>query len=583
LGVAGALVAGLVIAPLGGTASAAGSSDPSFYPVSADAVKAAAGPDAARHAVVARTSSQRIAAKAAVAKKTQILQVVKGIGATGEDGVSVAAGPKQTVQAAGGTIRVIAKNTGAQVKKGQKSASKFFRLGGGVLVTQPTVVYDPVGKRFIAVGITKDGGDVGLAMRISKGTAAAPLTNKKWHATVAFGSNAASDPNGDVDEWNPKIGVSSDKIVVTTAADDPTNATIANRLFFFPKAAYYKGNEPGAWAADVDSTYDGLAPAVNSSKQSNAFVAIPDTDDVTVTTYTGAAKSNAPGFSKNVVYPSTSMAAPPNVVQTGGATLDLGGLEFSGVAWRSNKLYAAATVNIGGNAGIRVFGINTGAGVSLNSDSKNLLAGNDDWFDPDLAIDGGGNVIVTAQNEGSTANAGPSVGVFVRKSNSDWITAARYVDKSDGPVAGGTIDWWNSTGAAADPTSPWDVWVSGSVGPDQTTVARVSIAKNKATIKASSTKVKKGSKVTFTVKLTRPDSKDTIKGLPVALQKSPKSKNKFKTVKSGKTSAKGTARWKLSVKSATKYRTLGKAKKQNGGAGTVFDKVTSKPVTVNLK
>jgi hypothetical protein len=157
-------------------------------------------------------------------------------------------------------------------------------------------------------------------------------------------------------------------------------------------------------------------------------------------------------------------------------------------------------------------------------------------------------------------------------------TSAGAVTESGNP-----IDWWNSTGAAVDPTSPWDVWVAGSVGPDGTSVARVSLAKNKATIKASATKVKKGSKVTFTVKLTRPDSKDTIKGLPVALQKSPKSKNKFKTVKSGKTSAKGTAKWKLSVKSATKYRTLGKAKKQNGGAGTVFDKVTSKPVTVNLK
>jgi hypothetical protein len=126
------------------------------------------------------------------------------------------------------------------------------------------------------------------------------------------------------------------------------------------------------------------------------------------------------------------------------------------------------------------------------------------------------------------------------------------------------------------------VWISGSVGPASTDIARVSLAKNKATIKASDTKVNKGAKVTFTAKLSRPDSKDTIKGLPVALQRSPKASSNFSTIKSGSTSAKGTAKWTLRVKKATKYRTLGKPVKQVDGAGRAIDKVTSKPVTVNL-
>jgi hypothetical protein len=593
LGVAGALVAGLVIAPLGGTASAAGSSDPSFYPVSADAVKAAAGPDAARHAVVARTSSQRIAAKAAVAKKTQILQVVDGIANSGSTGVSVATGPKQTVEAAGGTIRVVTKSTGVQANKGKKSASAFFGLGGAFVVSQPTVVYDPVGKRFIVVAVTDEGGDIGLAMRVSKGTVAAPLTNKKWHDSVVFG-DSDSEPTLDTEdivEWNPKIGVTSDKIVVTAAADDPNNATVANRIFFLPKSPYYNGNTPDPWAANLSSTYDGQQPAVNASKQANAFVAIPSDNvmpdgegEFTVTVYTGNAKDEKPGFNKNVVFPRNPLVAPPVVSQTGGDDLDLGGLEFSGASWRANKLYTTLTVASGGRAAVSVFGVNTAGGVTLSS-QKTLSNVNKDWFDPDVAIDGNGNVLVAAQDEGTVD--GPSLAVFARKSNGTWLNKGKpsMVATSAGAVneSGNPIDWWNSTGAAVDPTSPWDVWVAGSVGPDGTSVARVSLAKNKATIKASATKVKKGSKVTFTVKLTRPDSKDTIKGLPVALQKSPKSKNKFKTVKSGKTSAKGTAKWKLSVKSATKYRTLGKAKKQKNGAGTVFDQVTSKSVTVNLK
>ncbi len=150
-------------------------------------------------------------------------------------------------------------------------------------------------------------------------------------------------------------------------------------------------------------------------------------------------------------------------------------------------------------------------------------------------------------------------------------------------------DWWNSTGAAWDPTSPWDVWIAGSVGNGgvgnglSTSVARVSLAKNKASIKASSTRVRKGSKVTFTVKLARPDSKNTIRGLPVALQRAPRSGGSFSTIKSGKTAANGTARWKVKVTKATRYRTLGKAVKQQNGAGRVVAKVTSRPVTITLR
>ncbi|MFL6183089.1 MAG: hypothetical protein ACJ73J_12375, partial [Actinomycetes bacterium] len=128
LGVAGALVAGLVIAPMG-VSSAGGSDGPTFHRVSADAVSSAARVGTARKAQAERTASSRAVAKTAVAKKTQILQVINGIADSGSTGVSVATGPKQTVEAAGGTIRAFTKNTGAKANKGSKSASAFFKLG----------------------------------------------------------------------------------------------------------------------------------------------------------------------------------------------------------------------------------------------------------------------------------------------------------------------------------------------------------------------------------------------------------------------------------------------------------------------
>ncbi len=189
-----------------------------------------------------------------------------------------------------------------------------------------------------------------------------------------------------------------------------------------------------------------------------------------------------------------------------------------------------------------------------------------DWFSPDLAIDKGGNVIVTA-NDSRHAPVGPSLAVMTRKAiewqvdrcavRRAWYRGSQPGRKPDSVVE---LDWCiHRPHLAVGRVGVGVVGNQSVVNGMSTKIARVSLAKNKASIKASSTRVKKGSKVTFTVKLSRPDSKDTIKGLPVALQKSPKSRNTFKTVKSGKTSAKGTAQWKLKVSKASKYRTLGKA------------------------
>ena len=606
LGVAGALVAGLVIAPLGATTASAGTDDPQFAAISAESVSSdtAAAALSERRTTLAQRSSVR-AGKVAASKNTQILQVWQGIQGFGSQGVSVAAGAKQIVQASGTAIRAYTKSTGAVPAKSSKTLNQFFGLpSADFAVSDPSVAYDPVGKRFIAVAVTDESGDIGLAMRISKSSAGAPFTGKKWRKTVLFAAAASTDEETnrtDVDESHPKIGVTSDKIVVTTVADDPNDVAAANRLFFFPKNAYFRGDTPGGWAATVSNTYDGQQPAINQTKQANGFIAIPSDNvvpsgagnvgEVTVTTYTGAATNKAPVFSKTVVYPNSPLQTPNNINQAGGKSLDLGELEFTGAAWRANKLYAATTVNSGGQAAVRVYGISTAAGATLVSQGQLKSTSGANWFSPDLAIDKGNNVIVTANDLGSAGTTGPSLAVFTRKANGGSWTGARFVTKGSSVVnpAGNPILWSNSTGAAIDPTSPWDVWVSGvvgnaSVGNGLTTrTARVSLAKNKASIKASAKQVRKGSKVTLTVKLTRPDSKDTVKGLPVALQKAPKSNNKFKTIKSGKTAANGTAKWKIKIKKAAKFRTLGKGVKQNNGQGRVVDQVKSKPLTVNLR
>jgi hypothetical protein len=585
----------MVVTPAGG-ASAGGSDDPDFYSIGASSVGSVSsisrsGKTAAR---AERQSAGATAARAAaVSSNLQALQVFSGANNVGNAGVTVAAGPKHVMQVGGPTVRIITKNNGNVVKTQQ--LGQLFGVPGTTF-SQGTVVYDPLGKRWIVAAVADDGSDIGLALRASTGT-----SPTKWQPTVLFASN---DPgNTDAVELDPMIGTSNDKIVITTPITDADEPTNANRIFFFPKAPIYSGNSPDPWTSDLNGTWSGQAPAVNASTQNNIFVAVPDNDgdpfpDAQVSTFTGAATTSKPRFSKGVVDLDTPMTTPPVVDQGAtGDNLDLGGVAFTGAAWRSGKLFAAATGNCSGSACIRLIGIGTDATATLIEDEKYASGTGADWFSPSVAIDGAGYVH-TAATAVSANDLGPSLAVLTLTKVTLASTAgtnlkARVIDLGTGAfdnngTSGQTVPWTGSTGAAIDPTSPWDVWVTGAVGsalvvnPNLTTsIARVSMAKNNATIKASSTRVRKGSKVTFTCKLARPDSKDVIRGLPITLQR--KGGGKWKKIATGTTNNKGVFKSTQTIRSAGQYRTQGKAVTQIGGEGQAVDKVASKSISIRLR
>jgi hypothetical protein len=590
--VAGALVAGLVVAPL---TTAAASVGVGFYQVGA---ASAGSQSSVRVAQASRPEADvgrqsRLARKVKVAKNLQILQRYAGTNNIGNAGLSVAAGPKHVMQVGSDRARVINKRTGSVVYT--KQLGQLFGISGFDSVDEGTVVYDPLARRWVIAAVTTAGTDVGLVLRMSKGN-----QPTKWQPAVLFASAATTDSNADSAESRPAIGTSSDKVFLTTLQDDPSTPSNVNRIFFFPKTPLMNGNAPSPWVADLNSTYDGQRPAVNASKQANAFIAVPDTDDVTVTTYTGAAKSKAPNFSKNVVYPTRgSLTAPPVIDQGSGDDLDLGPLQFSGVSWRAGRLFAAASTNCSGAACVRLVGVSTEGGVSLIEDEKIMSPQvGHEVFSPSVAIDGNGFVHLAATDVAS-GTGGPSLVAAVLTSVNLGKAAgsalkARYVQQAtavfDDGKPGSTAKWYGSTGAAVDPTSPWDSWVTGAIGSStasnpnlQTAIARISMARNVVTTSASSTRVRKGSKVTITAKVQRPQSKDTIRGLPVQVQRRPAGGGSWSTVAKGSTSASGTFSARVKVTKTSAYRGVARKVQQSGGQGVAYDRVNGKPVTVRVR
>jgi len=77
--------------------------------------------------------------------------------------------------------------------------------------------------------------------------------------------------------------------------------------------------------------------------------------------------------------------------------------------------------------------------------------------------------------------------------------------------------------------------------------------------------VRKGSKVTIKVKVQRPQSKDTIRGMPVQVQRRPAGGGSWKQVASGSTTAKGTFSAKLKVTKSSQYRGVASQVQQVAG------------------
>ncbi len=601
LSAAGALALGTLVVP---QARAAGD-DPVF--VSAPATTLGAVGETSGVARLSVSSADRSAsvtkrAKVKVSKSEQILQ--RFAGALGSSvartpTTAVAAGTKQVMQVSGAGVILRAKNTGKALGATANLDGFFHVTAPNTSVSDPTVAFDLIGKRWVLVGVaTDDQGtgpaaddEVGIVVRVSKG-AALKWGQKSWRAPFGY---AETD---DVTESTPRIGISGDKVVVTADAVDASDASVANVILVLPKAPLYKAtvSGPDAWVSSVNNTYDGQTPSVNASGGNAAFVAVPDTSDFTVYTLSGPAKGNPPVFSKSVMYPTIDLVDAPDVPQTGGGDIRLpAAIDSASVSWRKGVLWAALTVGCTPSGDttlrpcLRVLKVTTSSGVSL--ESEETRAGNGrNWFAPGVAIDGSGLPHVAFNFSSGGGPVGSAV--MARRSNGGW-TAAKVVTKGaaafDDGAPGPTVGWAAAGAAAPDPTSPWDVWVSagfanaGGAPNWGSNVARVSLATNVAKVKASKTRVPAGAKVTFSASLKRPQSSDAVKGLPVSLQARVNGSSKWKTVGSARTNGSGVATWKLKVTRTTDYRTNGKAVKQSGGQGTVVAAVTSKSVRVTVR
>jgi hypothetical protein len=532
-----------------------------------------------------RTSAVLGKSLAARASAEQVLQLAAGPsgGNVADPNSAVAAGPKKVLVVTAQKAQVYAKSTG-KPSGSALSLRSLFGVNNSVDVSSPQAAYDVAGKRFVIVGLADQSGDIGLVVRVSKGS-----TPTSWYPPVRYAAASTTDPNPNAVESLPRLGLTSDKVVLTMAATDSGDPSMVARTLIVDKAQLESGGAPDAWIANNNATYGGQVPAVNATSWAPAYVAVPDFDpitsnDLTVLVYTWKNPNSAPQSAKLVVYPTDPIAIPPAVPQAGGTAPDLvvgdGGLQSA--AWRSNQLWVATTVACKSDAAlacVRVWGVNTATSALTD---ETLPAAGIDRFGPSLAVDAAGvpHVGYSLVSPGTT---GPGFAVAARKAAKSWSSQVVVVPPA---TAYESAQWTTAAGASLDPSAPYDVWFSGATASSSaaapanwdTTLARASLTLFATSLRASATKVKKGAKVTFSASVTRPTGTQAISGVAVKLQAKVKGSKKWKTVKSAVTPGSGKASWRVKVAKTADYRVF--VPGVSSSAGRTWLKVAGKPVHV---
>ncbi len=128
-----------------------------------------------------------------------------------------------------------------------------------------------------------------------------------------------------------------------------------------------------------NNTYDGQQPAINQTKQANAFVAIPSDNVMPTTGRDHGDDLHRCGHDQRAGVQQERGLPRPAADSTAGSWNQPAVTRWTSVdlsspvrAWRNNKLYAARRSTAVVSAAVRVFGINTGSGVSLQFAAKHV-------------------------------------------------------------------------------------------------------------------------------------------------------------------------------------------------------------------
>ena len=357
----------------------------------------------------------------------------------------------------------------------------LFSVPTGYVFSDPRVAYDSLSGLFILTGMAFDAANDGqVYLAVSASSDPAGL----WYTYLVSSNTSRTFYD------QPKVGVSSDKIVISWA-DYSTTSFIGEELWILDKSEAIAGMPPEYAQYTPDTQRFGMVPSLEPTATSVAYVVYNNADkdlnqNEAFPTAGVIAINGTPSqhnVSSNYYVGTLPQIAktyfPPDAAQPGGGPLIATNDDrFLSAVWQADKLWT------GGNdqckprgdtqwrSCLRLVQIATGSGGPTVLQSFDVGVAGADLYYPAETVDGSGNLFVTFSWSSATQYA--SVGTLAQSTGAPSGTVGGILTTQSGlgianncgtkcqNTDGSSLNRWGDYSAAApDPANPVAVWVAG--------------------------------------------------------------------------------------------------------------------------
>jgi len=386
----------------------------------------------------------------------------------------LATGPGYVGEAVNDALSVWSRTGGAV---GSYNLNSFFSVPSGYSFADPRIIYDGLSGRWFLSGFSVNSASDSITY-LAVSDSSDPTAG--WYVyDLASGAGVITD--------QPKIGMSSDKLVISWNAFNSTGSYLGEQTWVLQKSDLLTGSTLAETQFGLDSTRSGIVPAISESATTTEYLSYNDTCSGSAGTGTGSCTTGSPALgivaitgtpaAGDVVWSEadpaiTQTTSPPAATQPSGVSINTDDDRLLSVVWQAGILWA------GGNDGCvptgdtttrscaRLIEVSTGGSTPTVLTDGDLGFSGADLYYPAVVLDGSGEPFVVATI--SSSSIYPSVVDFAKPSSSSIFNGSYLWDGSGGyscSFCGSSGNRWGDySGAALDPTNPTDVWVAGEYG-----------------------------------------------------------------------------------------------------------------------
>lgn len=385
----------------------------------------------------------------------------------------LAAGPTYLLETVNDSGSVWTK-TGSLVKI--FDLNTFFPVPFGYTFSDPRVLYDPLSGRWFVSGLSFDSAH---DSQVSVAVSVTSDPTGSWY-TYTVESNSSG-----VLYDQPKIGVSSDKVVISwNDFYGPANPSgfSGQETWVLQKAAMLAGSSPLYWGFGPDSTRFDLVPAQSLSSTSPEYLVYNNADPTSgsenqpypalgVVEITGTpAQGNVAWTEWDPGMAATSI--PPSAIQPGGGTIDTDDDRLLSATWQNGVLWTGgndACVPAGDSTTrscLRLIQVSTTGATPTISQSFDVGLTGGYLSYPAVSLDGTGDAFFAFSVSSATLYASAETTAQAIGAPVDSVGGTLVLAGGWGAYGGSR--WGDYSAAAPDPANGSAVWVTGEYAASST-------------------------------------------------------------------------------------------------------------------